>query len=50
MGQKKMEILNNGHKQKVVSEKEAEELIEKGWEYVGPFQKNKAIVKLPDRL
>ncbi|MEM3845349.1 MAG: site-specific integrase, partial [Candidatus Parvarchaeota archaeon] len=41
--------LNNGHKQKVVSMKEVESMIEQGWEYVSSIPGNKAIIKLPTR-
>ncbi|MEM3771774.1 MAG: hypothetical protein QXW80_05650 [Candidatus Micrarchaeia archaeon] len=41
--------LNNGHKQRVVSMKKVESMIEQGWEYVSSIPGNKAIIKLPSR-
>lgn len=46
----KTEIINNGHKQKVIALNEVESFIEKGWDFVSPLPGEKAIVKFPDRL
>ena len=47
---RKTEIINNGHKQRVIALNEVESFIEKGWDFVSPLPGDKAIVKLPDRL
>ncbi len=47
---KKMNVINNGNKQKVVSLDEVESFIEKGWEYVNILPGNKAIIKLPEKI
>ena len=47
---RKMDVLNNGNHQKVITLKEVESFIEKGWDFVSPLPGDKAIVKLPDKL
>ena len=47
---RKTEIINNGHKQRVIALNEVESFIENGWDFVSPLPGDKAIVKLPDRL
>ncbi|MGC8699338.1 MAG: site-specific integrase [Candidatus Acidifodinimicrobium sp.] len=47
---RKTEIINNGHKQRVIALNEVESFIEKGWDFVSSLPGEKAIVKLPDRL
>ncbi len=46
----KMNVINNGNRQKVVSLDEVEHFIEKGWEYVNVLPGNKAIIKLPEKI
>ena len=46
----KTEMINNGHKQRVIALNEVESFIEKGWDFVSSLPGEKAIVKLPDRL
>lgn len=40
-------MMNNGNSQKLISEKELEEYLEKGWHYVDKVSSGKVIVKLP---
>ncbi len=47
LADKKAKDMNNGHSQKVVSVKEAKELINNGWEYAGKLSDKEIIVKLP---
>jgi hypothetical protein len=45
-----IDVLNNGNHQKVITLREVESFIEKGWDFVSLLPGEKAIVKLPDRL
>lgn len=47
---KRIDIINNGNHQKVISLSEVESFIEKGWDFVSPLPGDKAVIKLPDKL
>ncbi len=47
---REMDVLNNGYHQKVITMKEVESFVERGWDFVSPLPGEKAIVKLPDKL
>ena len=40
-------MVNNGNRQKVVPQKEIEEYIRRGWEFVSAIDRNKAVMRLP---
>ena len=47
---RKIEIINNGHRQRPIPLCEVESCIEKGWELVAALLDERAIVKLPVHL